>query len=52
MGTVEIGGWADEGFGSVADVFRGNFAEFGGLGTAVSVRVGGRPVVELWGGTA
>ncbi|MGX1629701.1 serine hydrolase domain-containing protein [Streptomyces albidoflavus] len=52
MGTVEIGGWADEGFGGVADVFRENFEAFGELGTAVSVRVGGRPVVELWGGIA
>lgn len=45
-------GWADEGFGAVADTFARNFAEFPELGSAVTVFVGGRKVVELWGGIA
>lgn len=51
-GTVEHNGWADEGFGAVADTFARNFAESGELGAAVTVFVGGRKVVELWGGVA
>ncbi|WP_399091928.1 serine hydrolase domain-containing protein [Streptomyces sp. BBFR2] len=42
----------DEGFGGVAEAFAGNFADFPELGAAVTVFVGGRKVVELWGGTA
>ncbi|RVU27803.1 class A beta-lactamase-related serine hydrolase [Streptomyces antnestii] len=45
-------GWADERFGAVADVFARNFDEFAELGAAVTVFVGGRKVVDLWGGTA
>ncbi|MFE5586807.1 serine hydrolase domain-containing protein [Kitasatospora sp. NPDC056531] len=45
-------GWADEHYGAVADVFAANFEEFPELGAAVTVYVGGRKVVELWGGTA
>ncbi|MGW5446488.1 serine hydrolase domain-containing protein [Streptomyces asiaticus] len=45
-------GWVDEGFGGVADVFARNFEEFPELGAAVTVFVGGRRVVELWGGIA
>ncbi|MFJ9419406.1 serine hydrolase domain-containing protein [Streptomyces sp. NPDC101227] len=45
-------GWVDEGFGAVADAFSRNFAEFPELGSAVTVFVGGRKVVELWGGVA
>ncbi|MFB6891417.1 serine hydrolase domain-containing protein [Kitasatospora sp. NPDC056327] len=45
-------GWADEGFGAVADAFARNFADFPELGSAVTVHAGGRKVVELWGGTA
>ncbi|MEV0802596.1 serine hydrolase domain-containing protein [Kribbella sp. NPDC050281] len=45
-------GWADEGFGAVADVFADNFTAFPELGAAVTVYVGGRPVVELWDGEA
>ncbi|MER5637593.1 serine hydrolase domain-containing protein [Kitasatospora sp. NPDC002227] len=49
---MEYGGWADERFGAVADVFGANFAEFGELGAAVGVYVDGRQVVDLWGGVA
>ncbi|MFJ3787381.1 serine hydrolase domain-containing protein [Kitasatospora sp. NPDC090091] len=45
-------GWADEGFGGVADAFARNWADFPELGSAVTVFAGGRKVVELWAGTA
>ncbi|MEV5125149.1 serine hydrolase domain-containing protein [Streptomyces decoyicus] len=45
-------GWADEGFGAFADEFARNFAERGELGAAAAVFVGGRKVVDLWGGIA
>ncbi|MFJ9606828.1 serine hydrolase domain-containing protein [Kitasatospora sp. NPDC101176] len=45
-------GWADERYGAVADAFARNFEEFPELGAAVTVFVGGRKVVELYGGTA
>ncbi|MEU1423859.1 serine hydrolase domain-containing protein [Kitasatospora sp. NPDC005751] len=45
-------GWADEGFGAVADAFARNYADFPELGSAVTVFAGGRKVVELWGGVA
>ncbi|MFG1627048.1 serine hydrolase domain-containing protein [Kribbella sp. NPDC049227] len=45
-------GWADEGFGAVADVFADNFTAFPELGAAVTVYVGGQTVVELWDGEA
>ncbi|MFI1155585.1 serine hydrolase domain-containing protein [Streptomyces sioyaensis] len=45
-------GTADEGFGAVADAFARNFADGGELGAAVTVFVGGRKVVDLWGGSA
>jgi hypothetical protein len=41
------------GWGKVADVFRANFeGNPGEVGAACSVYVGGRPVVNLWGGLA
>ncbi|WP_395297001.1 serine hydrolase domain-containing protein [Kitasatospora hibisci] len=45
-------GWADEGYGGVADAFARNWADFPELGSAVTVFAGGRKVVELWAGTA
>ncbi|WP_372409659.1 serine hydrolase domain-containing protein [Streptomyces luteireticuli] len=45
-------GWVDEGYGAVADAFARNFAETPELGAAVTVHVGGRKVVDLWGGVA
>lgn len=45
-------GFADDRFGVVADAFSRNFAEYGELGAAVTVFVGGRKVVDLWGGVA
>ncbi|MFF2955854.1 serine hydrolase domain-containing protein [Kitasatospora sp. NPDC057965] len=45
-------GWADVGFGAVADTFARNFSDFPELGAAVTVHASGRKVVELWGGVA
>ena len=49
---AEINGDAEQGFGEVADAFARNFAGHGELGAAVVVYVGGRKVVDLWGGLA
>jgi CubicO group peptidase (beta-lactamase class C family) len=49
---VPIEGQVADGFERVADVFRENFDERGELGAAVAVTVGGRTVVDLWGGFA
>jgi CubicO group peptidase (beta-lactamase class C family) len=45
-------GFADEGFGQLADVFVANFDSGAELGAALSVYVDGRHRVHLWGGTA
>ncbi len=50
--AAEIHGSVDDGFESVADAFRTNFAEHGDIGAAVCVYHRGRPVVDLWGGDA
>ena len=43
----------EEGWGRVADAFRANFSDDPGeVGAACSVYVGGRPVVDLWDGSA
>jgi len=43
----------EQGWGKVADAFRANFeGDPGEVGAACSVYVGGRPVVNLWGGLA
>ena len=49
---MEQHGWADEGFGAVADAFARNFADFPELGAATAVHVDGRRVADLWGGAA
>ncbi|WP_433131430.1 serine hydrolase domain-containing protein [Micromonospora sp. CA-240977] len=48
----QIHGEVDSRFGRVADVFRDNFATRGEVGAAVAVYVGGRKVVDLYGGIA
>ncbi len=56
MGTTsgtQVQGHVEEGWGKVADVFRANFeGDPGDVGAACCVYVGGRPVVDLWGGLA
>ncbi len=43
-------GDADEGYGPVADAFRRNFTERGGIGAACAIYRDGRKLVDLWGG--
>lgn len=45
-----IGGDVDDAFGAVFDQFRRNFASRGEVGAALTVVIGGRPVLDLWGG--
>src|SRR6478735_10084528 len=49
---AEIDGWVDPGFEAVRDAFATNFTAHGEVGAAVSAYVGGRPVLDLWGGLA
>ena len=49
---TDIGGAVEPGFEGVAEAFEANFAAHGEVGAATSVYVGGRKVVELWGGVA
>ncbi len=49
---VVVGGTCDPAFAAVGDAFRDNFAERDEVGAAVCVVVGGRTVVDLWGGWA
>jgi CubicO group peptidase (beta-lactamase class C family) len=48
--TVE--GMCKKGFEPVAEAFQKNFADHGEVGASVCVTVGGRTVVDLWGGLA
>jgi CubicO group peptidase (beta-lactamase class C family) len=50
--VTEIGGGVEPGFERVAEAFAANFAEHGEVGAATSVYVGGKKVVDLWGGLA
>lgn len=47
-----LAGQVDSGFERVREVFAEQLASPGELGAAVCVTVGGRPVVDLWGGHA
>ncbi len=47
-----IHGSVTDGFGAVAEAFEQNFADHGEVGASVHVRIGGRTVVDLWGGHA
>lgn len=49
---TEINGSVEPGFEAVEAAFAANFAENGEVGAAASVYVGGRKVVDLWGGVA
>ena len=50
--AVPVGGTCDPRFTAVRDAFVANFTERGDVGAAVCVSVGGRVVVDLWGGWA
>lgn len=47
---VPVEGLCDPAFAAVAESFRENFRSRGEIGGAVCVLLGGRPVVDLWGG--
>lgn len=47
-----IHGHVEDGYGPVHDAFAENFRRRGDLGASCAVFVRGRPVVDLWGGTA
>jgi CubicO group peptidase (beta-lactamase class C family) len=49
---IELHGEAERGWGPVADAFARNFSDQGDVGAAVAVYLDGRPVVDLWAGTA
>ncbi|MGI5499143.1 serine hydrolase domain-containing protein [Lentzea sp. CA-135723] len=49
---TEIHGFADEGFGPVADAFKDNFDRGTETGAALTIYHRGRPVVDLHGGVA
>lgn len=49
--STPIAGECDPRFEAVRRAFETNFAERGDIGSAVSVTVGGVPVVDLWGGS-
>jgi CubicO group peptidase (beta-lactamase class C family) len=50
--TPEIQGRVDDRFARVRDAFARNFAEHGEIGASFCAIVGGRTVVDLWGGFA
>jgi CubicO group peptidase (beta-lactamase class C family) len=47
-----IEGFVDAGYGALMDAFVANFVERRDVGAGCAVYVGGRPVVDLWGGLA
>lgn len=49
---VRVDGFAAPGFEAVADAFTAAFAGRPSMGAALAIRVGGTPVVSLWGGIA
>jgi CubicO group peptidase (beta-lactamase class C family) len=50
--VTDIGGSVEPGFEPVLEAFRSNFEVHGDVGAATAVYVGGRKVVDLWGGVA
>lgn len=49
---LPVDGICDRRFAAIRDAFLTNFTERGDVGAAVTVSVGGRVVVDLWGGWA
>jgi len=47
-----VDGWTDPAFRTVREVFEASFADGRNVGAAVAAFVGGRAVVDLWGGSA
>ncbi|MGN2640764.1 serine hydrolase domain-containing protein [Nocardia takedensis] len=50
--TTAVSGTCDRAFAPVRELFEANLADGLDRGAAVAVCVGGRPVVDLWGGVA
>lgn len=50
IGADDVRGDVDEGYGRVADVFRGQYAAGREIGSSLAVYREGRRVVDLWGG--
>jgi CubicO group peptidase (beta-lactamase class C family) len=50
--TITTHGFAADGFERVADTFARTLSDCEGLGAALSIRLGGATVVDLWGGVA
>ena len=48
----EVHGWTESPFEPVREAFERNFREHGEVGAACAVTLDGRPVVDLWAGTA
>ena len=46
-----VGGFCDPAFAAVRDAFVANF-DAGEIGAAVAIEIGGKTVVDLWGGWA
>src|SRR4051812_31401706 len=49
---AQVEGTVEAGFEGVRDAFAKNFEEHGEVGAAFAVHVGGKKVVDLWGGVA
>jgi CubicO group peptidase (beta-lactamase class C family) len=49
---MNVGGVVESRFEAVREAFAANFRERGEVGAACCVYVGGRPVVDIWGGVA
>lgn len=49
---MDVNGRVDEGYGSIADAFRANFADHGEVGAGFCLYVDGEPVVDITGGVA
>jgi len=52
MNEIAVGGFAQERFASVRDLFAANLANGTDLGASFSVTIEGNTVVDLWGGWA
>ena len=50
--AVVVHGFCTQEFGEVANAFARNFSDHGEVGASVSICLDGKPVVDLWGGTA
>src|ERR1700719_3180244 len=48
---TQVNGTVEKGFEPVRDAFAANFEQLGDVGAACCVHLGGRIVVDLWGGT-